>query len=63
MYETRPKYFIEIGSAWGGGLLFYSSLMEILGGNKVIGVDIYIYLRILKTELGVTDQYLIEFIG
>ena len=42
IYRTRPKFFIEVGTAWGGGLLFYSSLMEILGGNKVIGVDIFI---------------------
>jgi len=42
IYETKPKYFIEIGTAWGGGLLFYSTLMEVLGGEKVIGVDIYI---------------------
>lgn len=42
IYQTRPKYFIEVGTAWGGGLLFYSSLMEILGGEKVIGVDTFI---------------------
>lgn len=42
MYKTKPKYFIEVGTAWGGGLLFYSSLMEIFGGTKVIGVDIFI---------------------
>ena len=42
IYATKPKYFIEVGTAWGGGLLFYSTLMEILGGEKVIGVDIFI---------------------
>ena len=42
IFETRPKYFIEIGTAWGGGLLFYSTLMQVLGGEKVIGVDIFI---------------------
>ena len=42
IFQTRPKYIIEIGVAWGGGLLFYSTLMEALGGLKVIGVDIYI---------------------
>ena len=41
IFRTRPKYIIEIGVAWGGGLLFYSTLMEALGGKKVIGIDIY----------------------
>ena len=41
IYNTRPKYIIELGVAWGGGLLFYSTLMEILGGKKIIGVDTY----------------------
>ena len=42
IYKTRPKYIIEIGTAWSGGLLFYSTLMEILGGEKIIAVDIFI---------------------
>jgi cephalosporin hydroxylase len=42
IYKTRPKYIIEVGVAWGGSLLFYSTLMEALGGEKIIGIDIYI---------------------
>jgi cephalosporin hydroxylase len=42
IYETRPKFIIELGVAWGGSLLFYSTLLMALGGEKVIGVDIYI---------------------
>jgi cephalosporin hydroxylase len=42
IYKTRPKYIIEVGVAWGGSLLFYSTLMEVLGGERIIGVDIYI---------------------
>jgi cephalosporin hydroxylase len=41
LFRTRPKFVIELGVAWGGSLLFYSTLMEILGGERVIGVDIY----------------------
>lgn len=41
IYKTRPDYIIELGVAWGGSLLFYSTLMEVLGGKKVIGVDIF----------------------
>jgi len=42
IYKTRPKYIIEIGIAWGGSLLFYSTIMQALGGEKIIGIDIYI---------------------
>ena len=42
IFKTRPKFIIEIGVAWAGSLLFYSTLMEALGGERIIGVDIYI---------------------
>ncbi|MBL4580304.1 MAG: class I SAM-dependent methyltransferase [Flavobacteriales bacterium] len=42
IFRTRPEYIIEIGVAWGGSLLFYSTLLEVLGGGEVIGVDIFI---------------------
>src|SRR5437867_13066599 len=42
IFRTRPRFVIELGVAWGGSLLFYSSLMEVLGGERIIGVDIYI---------------------
>jgi cephalosporin hydroxylase len=42
IWETRPDYIIEVGVAWGGSLLFEATLLELLGGSKVIGVDIFI---------------------
>jgi len=42
IFSTRPRFIIEAGVAWGGSLLFYSSLMEILGGERIIGIDQYI---------------------
>ncbi len=39
IFQTKPDYIIELGVAWGGTLLFYSTLMEILGGKKIIGID------------------------
>jgi cephalosporin hydroxylase len=50
IYKTRPKFIIELGVAWGGTLLFYATLLTALGGEKVIGVDIYIP-EDLKTRL------------
>lgn len=51
IFKTRPRYIIEVGVAWGGSLLFYSTLMEILGGEKIIGIDIFIP-EDLKKRLG-----------
>lgn len=42
IFKTRPRFILEMGVAWGGSLLFYSTLMEVLGGDRIIGVDIYI---------------------
>jgi cephalosporin hydroxylase len=42
IFNTRPKFIVEIGVAWGGSLLFYSTLMECLGGEQIIGVDVYV---------------------
>lgn len=42
IFQTRPEFIIEVGVAWGGSLLFYSTLLEVLGGGEIIGVDIFI---------------------
>lgn len=42
IWRTRPEFIIEVGVAWGGGMLFEASLLELLGGKKVIGIDIFI---------------------
>lgn len=42
IWRTRPEFVIEVGVAWGGALLFEATLLEILGGQKVIGIDIFI---------------------
>ena len=42
VWRTRPDFIIEVGVAWGGGLLFDATLLEMVGGSKVIGIDIFI---------------------
>ena len=41
IFKTRPRFIIEVGVAWGGSLLFYSTLMEVLGGERIIAIDVY----------------------
>lgn len=41
IWSTRPDLIIETGVAHGGSLIFYASMMELLGGEgEVVGVDV-----------------------
>jgi len=40
IWETRPDLIIETGIARGGGLIFYASMLELIGKGEVLGVDI-----------------------
>lgn len=40
--KSKPRYVIESGVAWGGFTLFLATLLLATGGEKVIGIDIYI---------------------
>ena len=40
IWETRPQVIIETGIARGGSLIFYASILQLIGEGKVIGVDI-----------------------
>ena len=42
IFKVRPDSIVGTGIAHGGGLVYYASLMELLGKGKVIGVDIEI---------------------
>ena len=40
IWDTRPDVIIETGIAHGGSLIFYASMLELLGnGGKVLGID------------------------
>ncbi|MEO8382460.1 MAG: CmcI family methyltransferase [Acidobacteriota bacterium] len=40
--EIRPDVVVETGVAHGGSLVFYASILQALGGGRVVGVDIEI---------------------
>jgi cephalosporin hydroxylase len=40
IWTLRPDVIIETGVAHGGSLVFYASLLETIGGGRVIGIDI-----------------------
>lgn len=40
LYEVRPRYIIETGTAAGGSALFLASVCDLLGSGEVITIDI-----------------------
>ena len=41
IWQVKPDLIIETGIAHGGSLIFYASMLELLGGNgQVLGIDI-----------------------
>jgi cephalosporin hydroxylase len=43
VWRIRPDLIIETGVARGGSLIFYASLLELMGGDRtVVGVDVEI---------------------
>jgi cephalosporin hydroxylase len=42
IYQVKPDVIVETGVAHGGSLIYYASLLKVMGKGKVIGVDIEI---------------------
>lgn len=40
VWEVKPDLIIETGIAHGGSLIFYASMLELLGKGEVLGIDI-----------------------
>jgi cephalosporin hydroxylase len=41
IWQVKPELIIETGIAHGGSLIFYASLLELIGGSgRVLGIDI-----------------------
>ncbi len=41
IWQVKPDLIIETGIAHGGSLIFYASMLELLGGDRhVVGIDI-----------------------
>lgn len=40
LFEQKPKVIVETGTYGGGSAIFYASLLRLLGGGRVISVDV-----------------------
>jgi cephalosporin hydroxylase len=74
IWKIKPDLIIETGIAHGGSLIFYASMLELLGGNgQVVGIDIDIrkhnrveiekhpmFKRITMIEGSSTEEKIVE---
>lgn len=74
IWRVKPDLIIETGIAHGGSLVFYASMLELLGGDgRVIGIDIEVrshnraaieshpmFKRITMIEGSSTDEAVVE---
>src|SRR6185503_9605277 len=40
IWEIKPDLIVETGIAHGGSLIYYASIMELIGKGEVLGIDI-----------------------
>jgi cephalosporin hydroxylase len=40
IWEVKPDLIIETGIAHGGSLVYYASLLELIGNGEILGIDI-----------------------
>lgn len=45
IWQVKPDLIIETGIAHGGSLVFYASMLELLGKGEVLGIDIDIRMH------------------
>jgi len=48
IYDLKPDLIIETGVAHGGSVIFYASLLEMIGKGRVLGIDIEVREHNLK---------------
>lgn len=52
IWERKPDVIIETGIAWGGSIVFYASLLQLIGKGEVIAVDLNLYDHISAEVMG-----------
>ena len=73
IWKVKPDLIIETGIAHGGSLIFYASILELIGKGEILGIDIDIreynrveieshsmYKRITMLEGSSTDESVVD---
>ena len=40
IWQVKPDFIVETGIAHGGSLIFYASMLELIGEGEVLGIDV-----------------------
>lgn len=40
IWKVKPDVIVETGIAWGGSMVLYASMLELIGKGEVIGIDL-----------------------
>lgn len=52
IWQNKPDVIIETGIAWGGSIVFYASLLQLIGKGEVIAVDLNLYDHVTANIMG-----------
>ena len=63
IYETKPDYIIETGTAFGGSSLFYASLCDLMDHGSVVTIDIELKHDNYKSDVKKSVKDRIKYIG
>jgi len=51
IFKTKPRIIVETGTAAGGSALFYASMLNLIGGGRVVSIDHHNDLPIVRQNL------------
>ncbi len=43
IWKCKPDVIVETGIAWGGSVILYASILQLIGKGKVVGIDLNLY--------------------
>ena len=48
IWATKPDVIIETGIAWGGSVVLYASILQLIGKGEVVAIDLNLYDHVSK---------------
>lgn len=48
IWETKPDVIIETGIAWGGSVILYASMLQLIGKGEVVAIDLNLYDHVIE---------------
>ena len=52
IWQNKPDVIIETGIAWGGSIVFYASILQLIGKGEVVAIDLNLYDHVTANIMG-----------